>query len=239
VVMYSPSALPCSTTFVSPPTIGTPARRAAAPAASSSARRTAVGVPASTMRLQRSARGTAPATARSFTVPLTARSPIEPPGKRSGRTTKLSVVIARIALPTVSRAASSRRASLARSIPAGTMSRSTSRLLALPPAPCAMSMCASANDTRGTAMVLMSDRRGGRPPVHVVVVGGARALRRHHQRADRKFRRAFAAEQLALMRLQHALEHFAALRGLGIGDLHSGHLESALGVPGGVLGPKL
>ncbi len=36
----------------------------------------------------------APDTARSFTVPLTANSPIEPPGKLSGLTTKLSVVIA-------------------------------------------------------------------------------------------------------------------------------------------------
>ena len=36
----------------------------------------------------------APETARSFTVPFTASSPIDPPGKRSGFTTKLSVVIA-------------------------------------------------------------------------------------------------------------------------------------------------
>ena len=34
-----------------------------------------------------SAIGLAPATARSFTVPLTASSPIDPPGKRIGRTT--------------------------------------------------------------------------------------------------------------------------------------------------------
>jgi hypothetical protein len=42
-----------------------------------------------------SASGRAPATARSFTVPFTARSPIEPPGKRRGLTTNESVVIAR------------------------------------------------------------------------------------------------------------------------------------------------
>ena len=41
-----------------------------------------------------SASGRAPAMARSLTVPLTASSPIEPPGKRSGLTTKLSVVSA-------------------------------------------------------------------------------------------------------------------------------------------------
>ena len=40
-----------------------------------------------------SASGRAPATARSLTVPLTASSPIEPPGKRSGLTTNESVVI--------------------------------------------------------------------------------------------------------------------------------------------------
>jgi len=36
----------------------------------------------------------APDTAKSFTVPLMASSPIEPPGNRRGFTTKLSVVTA-------------------------------------------------------------------------------------------------------------------------------------------------
>ena len=39
--------------------------------------------------------GSAPETARSLTVPLTASSPIDPPGKNSGCTTKESVLIAR------------------------------------------------------------------------------------------------------------------------------------------------
>ena len=43
------------------------------------------------------ASGRAPATARSLTVPLTASSPIEPPGKRSGLTTNESVVISILA----------------------------------------------------------------------------------------------------------------------------------------------
>ena len=43
--------------------------------------------------------------------------------------------------------------------------------------------------------------------------------------------RALAAEELALDRLQHALEDFAALRGLGIGDPDAGHVEDPLGVP--------
>ena len=38
--------------------------------------------------------GTAPETARSFTVPFTASSPIDPPGKNSGCTTNESVLIA-------------------------------------------------------------------------------------------------------------------------------------------------
>jgi len=49
-------------------------------------------MPASRTKLTTSANGRAPETARSFTVPLTANSPIEPPGNRSGLTTKLSVV---------------------------------------------------------------------------------------------------------------------------------------------------
>ena len=57
-------------------------------------RRISVARPASRMKVTTSASALAPETARSFTVPLTASSPIEPPGKRSGLTTKLSVVMA-------------------------------------------------------------------------------------------------------------------------------------------------
>ena len=94
VVMYMLSALPCSTTLVSPPTMATPARRAAFAMARTSASSTGVGSPASSTKVTTSASARAPETARSFTVPFTASSPIEPPGKRSGLTTKLSVVIA-------------------------------------------------------------------------------------------------------------------------------------------------
>ena len=48
--------------------------------------------PSSTTNAARSASGRAPAIARSFTVPLTASSPMSPPGKLSGRTTKESVL---------------------------------------------------------------------------------------------------------------------------------------------------
>ena len=62
--------------------------------ARTSASSTGVGRPASRTKVTTRASALAPETARSFTVPLTASSPIEPPGKRSGFTTKLSVVIA-------------------------------------------------------------------------------------------------------------------------------------------------
>ena len=91
--MYIWSAWPRSTTFVSPATIDTPAARAAAAIASTSSRRTSASRPSSRISDSVSASGRAPATARSLTVPFTARSPIEPPGKRSGLTTKESVVM--------------------------------------------------------------------------------------------------------------------------------------------------
>ena len=93
--MYIWSAWPRSTTLVSPVTISTPAARAAAAMASTSARRTSAANPSSRIRERLSACGRAPETARSLTVPLTASSPIEPPGNRIGFTTKLSVVSAR------------------------------------------------------------------------------------------------------------------------------------------------
>ena len=85
---------PRSTTLVSPVTISTPAAVAAAAIASTSARRTSAGRPSSRTSETLIASGSAPAAARSLTVPLTASSPIEPPGNRIGLTTNVSVVIA-------------------------------------------------------------------------------------------------------------------------------------------------
>ncbi len=98
--------------------------------ASTSARRTSLPRPSSRIIATLSASGRAPATARSLTVPLTASSPIEPPGKRSGLTTNESVV----------NASSSRiAASASSSIPkAGASSPSISVCVALPPAPWAI-----------------------------------------------------------------------------------------------------
>lgn len=94
LLMYMPSALPCSTTLVSPPAMTTPARRAADAMARTSASRVSVGRPASRTKVTIRVSAWAPETARSFTVPFTANSPIEPPGKRRGFTTKLSAVMA-------------------------------------------------------------------------------------------------------------------------------------------------
>ena len=82
VVMYMRSALPCSTTLVSPPAMTTPARRAAAAMArdfgfQDLGRQPGFQDVADHQRLRR-----APETARSLTVPFTASSPMEPPGKR-------------------------------------------------------------------------------------------------------------------------------------------------------------
>ena len=61
--------------------------RAAAPIDETMRRRSATGNPSSITKPAVSQRGCAPAIARSLTVPLTASSPIEPPGNSSGCTT--------------------------------------------------------------------------------------------------------------------------------------------------------
>ncbi len=137
VTTYIESHFPRSTTLVSPVTTGTPAARAASAMAVTSARRTSAGSPSSSTRATDRASGRAPDTARSLTVPLTASSPIEPPGNRIGRTTKASVVSASRAPPTSSSAASPSGASASFSS-SGTITPSTRARLALPPAPCAM-----------------------------------------------------------------------------------------------------
>src|SRR5207302_10481713 len=69
----------------------------------------------------------------------------------------------------------------------------------------------------------------------VVVVGGARALGGDHAGANRPLGRAGGAEDLALPRLDDALQHLAALAGLRVGHPYAGHREDLLGVEGGVL----
>ncbi len=83
------------------------------------------------------ASGLAPAIARSLTVPLTASSPIEPPGKRSGLTTKVSVVVAR-RMPSTSNTPLSPSSSSCSEPNAGTNRPSIIVWVALPPAPWAI-----------------------------------------------------------------------------------------------------
>src|SRR5258706_1902128 len=92
VVMKHPSALPRSTTLVSPVTSRTPAVFAAALIDSTIRPRSASGKPSSRMKAALRYRGRSPAIARSLTVPLTASIPMAPPGKKSGVTTCPSVV---------------------------------------------------------------------------------------------------------------------------------------------------
>ena len=87
VVMNTPSPLPCSTTLVSPVTMGTPASRAAAAIDSTMRFRSASGKPSSRMKLALRYSGAAPSIATSLTVPCTARQPMSPPGKNSGEIT--------------------------------------------------------------------------------------------------------------------------------------------------------
>src|SRR4051812_39975209 len=150
VVMYRPSAWPRSTTLVSPPTIRTSAASAARAIASTSARSVSASRPSSRIRLSVSASGFAPPIARSLTVPLTASSPIDPPGNRSGLTTKASVVSA--SSPTAA-------ASSSLSIPNAGASRPSTRLrVARPPAPWAIVIRSSRNFARLARAVSMIPR---------------------------------------------------------------------------------
>ncbi len=92
VLIYSPSALPFSTTLVSPATTCTPDSSAASFIESTTSCRRLVSKPSSMINPADRKAGTAPATHKSLTVPQTARRPMSPPGKNSGLTTKESVV---------------------------------------------------------------------------------------------------------------------------------------------------
>ena len=94
VLMNMPSALPRSTTLVSPVTIGTPAAAAASPMARITRCSVSIGSPSSRMKPAVRYAGSAPIIATSFSVPCTARWPMLPPGNSSGLTTKLSVDMA-------------------------------------------------------------------------------------------------------------------------------------------------
>src|SRR5690606_9575897 len=108
--------------------------------------------------------GRAPLMARSLTVPLTARSPMLPPGKNSGRTTKESVEKARRAPPSSTTAEAVRGAG-ARSDPvrAGSSTCSTSSADIAPPPPCPITTRGRSRrgagqvQDRASTVVLVSD----------------------------------------------------------------------------------
>src|SRR5208283_340398 len=92
VLINIPSPFPFSTTFVSPAIMWTPAFSAAFDMDDKILRKSSIGSPSSIINPVERQYGRAPTTDRSLTVPLTASSPIVPPGKKSGETTYESVV---------------------------------------------------------------------------------------------------------------------------------------------------
>ena len=184
VQTYILSAAPRSTTFVSPATICTSAASAARAIASTSAFSSSAVRPSSRMSERLSASGRAPETARSLTVPLTARSPIEPPGKVIGLTTKESVVIAS-STPSTSTAPASPIASSVCEPNAGTNRPSIMLWVALPPAPWAMLMRSSRNFPRLPRAVSMIPRMRASRSLTGVAVGCSATQTTSRSRAKR------------------------------------------------------
>ena len=138
VVTYTPSAAPWPTTLVSPVTMATPAAEAARAMSSTSSRSSAIGKPSSSTNAAASPSGRAPITARSFTVPFTARSPTDPPGNRRGCTTNESVVMASAFTAGQTEATAASVCAASGPLPnAGRNTDSSSAADDLPPAPCA------------------------------------------------------------------------------------------------------
>src|SRR5580693_8817307 len=95
----------------------------------------------------------------------------------------------------------------------GTNKPSINLRLALPPAPCAISICGSWKrilEVTAVAISILPLGRGadvgkhGRLAMLVIEVRRARAFGRNHQRADGMLGRAFVAEKFALRRLEDA-----------------------------------
>ena len=86
------STAPASTTFVSPVAMGTPHPAAVLPMESITLSTMSMSRPSSIMTEQASARGVAPMTEMSLTVPATEIFPMSPPGKNRGFTVWPSIV---------------------------------------------------------------------------------------------------------------------------------------------------
>src|SRR4051794_1719628 len=196
------------------------------------------------MKAVDSARGHAPDIARSLTVPLTARSPMLPPGKNSGRTTKESVEKA-TRVPPTDRTAESVSSPVVPN--AGRKRCSTSSADIAPPPPCPI--CTVGESRSGTGQLhaaRSSTGPAGRCPFGsataaarrrleqlqpaVQVVGGAGALGADHGRAERGARRALPAERRALVRLDQPLQDLAGPADRRLVGVHAADVEPGLGV---------
>src|SRR5690349_14526312 len=197
--------------------------------------RSASPVPSSKMNAVDRNIGVAPDIARSLTVPLTARSPIEPPGKNGGLTTNESVENASLVPPPTSSTAESPRSRPAASPYAGRNKCSMSSADMAPPPP--WPITTNGVSRRGTGQV--HESKSNVVTSHhfesaVRVVGGARTFGRHHRGAERVARRALLAERRAFVRLDQALQHLARAAQWRLVGVDVPDVETVLGVELGV-----
>ena len=166
VEMYTPSAAPLPTTFVSPVTICTPAFAAASLMSATISRSSAIVKPSSMTNAADSHCGRAPDTARSFIVPCTATWPMDPPGKRRGETTYESVEKASRSPEAVRSAAASPSCSSSSLRNASRNTASTNAADDLPPAPCAsVTTSSSSRGLRCRNLSIRSSTRSSRSAV--------------------------------------------------------------------------
>src|SRR5215471_863076 len=215
VLMYSPSALPFSTTFVSPVTICTPALSAAACIDATTRRNTSNGKPSSRMNATLIHSGRAAPIARSLIVPCTARDPMSPPLKNSGFTTNESVVIASRIPFSETTAWSSMRSSTG--FPsAGKNTSCNNSALSFPPLPWPSNTRRPAGSGNGhenptgafgdSCFMLLE----GNEMTLVLVIRCTGTFRRNHRRAEGLFRRTPRTERPAIHGLFVAEQHFRA-----------------------------
>src|ERR1019366_3461227 len=220
-----------------------PARRAAAPMVWARIPSSSRANPSSSTKPAERKSGTAPVMATSLTVPLTARSPRFPPGKKRGRTTNESVLKASRAAPACTTAASP---SWARMLPvppkAGRKRCSISSAPSRPPPPWPITMVGWSR--RGTGQDQFCGSRGVVvPPVAPsaarqcrpveaaeLVVGRTGSLARHHGGPEGRAGGAPRAEGLALWWGDVSLEHFAAAAPGRLLGHDAPHVEALLGI---------
>ncbi len=184
------SQLPLSTTFVSPVTIVTPACPAASAMADIIRCRSLMGNPSSRIKPALRPSGWAPVMQISFTVPLIARSPMLPPGKKIGSTTNESVVKANRPSGTCRIAWSSRRLRI--SLPSkGKKSSLIRSAESLPPLPCASWIVSCSIIGMGQEEENVSTIGSS---IIILIIGCASPFTGNHCRSKWMFRAAFPAK---------------------------------------------